>query len=71
MWLLSVKDTGSHLAPRGLKLKEYDYEIRYKPGKINENAEALSHIKIIMNLSKFQTEVQLTPYQTLLTTETS
>ena len=45
-WLFSIKDPGSRLARWRLKLEEYDYEIQYKPGKINKNADALSRIKI-------------------------
>ena len=45
-WLFSIKDPGSRLARWRLKLEEYDYEIVYKPGKINKNADALSRIKI-------------------------
>lgn len=45
-WVFSIKDPGSRLARWRLKLEEYDYEIKYKPGKINKNADALSRIKI-------------------------
>lgn len=45
-WLFSIKDPGSRLARWRLKLEEYDYEILYKPGRINKNADALSRIKI-------------------------
>lgn len=45
-WLFSIKDPGSRLARWRLKLEEYDYEIVYKPGKINKNADALSRIKV-------------------------
>lgn len=45
-WLFSIKDPGSRLARWRLKLEEYDYEIIYKPGKINKNADALSRIRI-------------------------
>lgn len=45
-WLFSIKDPGSRLARWRLKLEEYDYNIVYKPGKINKNADALSRIKI-------------------------
>ena len=45
-WLFYIKDPCSGLARWRLKLKEYDYEIQYKPAKINKNADALSRIKI-------------------------
>lgn len=41
-WLFSIKDPGSRLVRWRLKLEEYDYEIIYKAGKINTNADALS-----------------------------
>lgn len=41
-WLFSIKDPGSRLVRWRLKLEEYDYEIVYKAGKINTNADALS-----------------------------
>jgi RNase H-like domain found in reverse transcriptase/Reverse transcriptase (RNA-dependent DNA polymerase)/Integrase zinc binding domain/Integrase core domain len=58
-WLFSIKDPGSRLARWRLKLEEYDYEIIYKPGRINKNADALSRIKInyFKNCAKFQTKV--------------
>jgi len=40
-WLHKLKDP-SRLARWRIKLAEYDYEIVYKPGKINANADALS-----------------------------
>lgn len=45
-WLFSVKDPGSRLSRWRLQLEEYDYEIIYKPGKKNGNADALSRITI-------------------------
>jgi len=41
-WLHKLKDPTSRLARWRIKLAEYDYEIVYKPGKINANADALS-----------------------------
>lgn len=41
-WLFSVKDPGSKLIRWRLKLEEFDYEIIYKPGKVNSNADCLS-----------------------------
>lgn len=42
VWLHSVKDPTSRLVRWRLKLAEYDYEVIYKAGKINVNADALS-----------------------------
>lgn len=43
-WLFSVADSGATLIRWRLKLEEYDYEIIYKPGVLNTNADALSRI---------------------------
>lgn len=42
VWLMNCKDPSSRLMRWRLKLMEYDYQIRYKPGKTNTNADALS-----------------------------
>ncbi|XP_020296374.1 uncharacterized protein LOC109861229 [Pseudomyrmex gracilis] len=42
VWLFNVKDPGSRLVRRRLKLEEYDYEIMHKKEKANTNADALS-----------------------------
>lgn len=42
VWLHSVKDPSSRLWKWRNKLAEYDYEIRYKVGLSNRNADALS-----------------------------
>lgn len=41
-WLMNCKDPSSRLVRWRLKLLEYDYDIQYKPGKINSNADFLS-----------------------------
>jgi hypothetical protein len=41
---MSVKDPGSRLLRWRIQLEEYDYEIVYKPGVQNSNADALSRI---------------------------
>jgi hypothetical protein len=46
-WIMSVKDPGSRLLRWRIKLEEYDYEVVYKPGKLNSNADALSRIGAI------------------------
>lgn len=45
-WLMSLKDPNSRLTRWRLKLAEYNFEIKYKQGSINSNADALSRIKI-------------------------
>lgn len=42
VWLHGLKDPVSRLARWKIKLSEFDYEIIYKPGRINSNADALS-----------------------------
>lgn len=44
-WLFNVKDPSSRLMRWRIKLDEYDFEIKYKSGKSNNNADALSRIK--------------------------
>ena len=46
VWLMNVKDPNSRLVRWRLKLLEYDYEIVYKQGKINTNADALSRCTV-------------------------
>lgn len=41
-WLFNCKDPGSRLVRWRLKLEEYNYEIQYRKGKTNTNADALS-----------------------------
>lgn len=45
-WLFSLKEPNSKLVRWRLKLEEYDYEIIYKKGKLNKNADALSRVEI-------------------------
>ena len=42
VWIHSVTDPTSRLIRWRLKLAEYEYDVVYKPGKINDNADALS-----------------------------
>lgn len=41
-WLFRCKDGNSRLMRWRLELEEYNYEIQFKPGRINSNADALS-----------------------------
>ncbi|KAG5895736.1 hypothetical protein JTB14_025682 [Gonioctena quinquepunctata] len=45
-WLFSLKDANSKLVRWRLKLEEFDYEVVYKKGKANTNADALSRVEI-------------------------
>lgn len=44
-WLFSLKEPNSKLVRWRLKLEEYDYEIVYKKGTKNTNADALSRLE--------------------------
>lgn len=45
-WLISLKDPGSRLTRWTIKLSEYDFEVIHRPGKSNQNADALSRITL-------------------------
>lgn len=45
-WLFAFADAGSRLMRWRLKLMEYEYEIVYRAGKLNVNADALSRVEI-------------------------
>ncbi|KAL0867440.1 hypothetical protein ABMA27_008227 [Loxostege sticticalis] len=45
-WLFNCKDPRSKLVRWRLKLEEFDYEVEYKKGKINSNADALSRFPV-------------------------
>lgn len=46
-WIMNVKDPGSRLIRWRIQLEEYDYEIVYKRGALNTNADALSRINTL------------------------
>lgn len=59
-WIMSLKDPNSKLVRWRLQLEEYDYEIIYKKGSLNSNADAMSRVKINGNNLHNQTEIFLT-----------
>lgn len=75
LWLFNVKDPGSRLLRWRLRLEEYDYEITYKKGSLNVNADALSRIQINIISTSWKTyekfcnynQNQLTNQQHLIT----
>lgn len=48
VWLFNCKDPTSRLLRWRLKLESFDYQIFYKPGKINSNCDALSRNPIML-----------------------
>ena len=52
MWIMNVKDPGSRLLRWRIKLEEYDYQIVYKKGALNTNADALSRINTLAKEEK-------------------
>lgn len=48
-WLFSSKEPSSKMVRWRLKLQEFDYEIIYKKGLLNKNADALSRIELNAN----------------------
>lgn len=49
VWLFNLKEPNSKLVRWRLKLEEFNYEIIYKKGKQNTNADALSRIQLNAN----------------------
>ena len=55
-WIDSVKDLGQRPIRWRLKLTDYEYEFKYKPGKLNTNADALSRNPIVEILDEEKKE---------------
>jgi len=47
-WIMNVKDPGSRLLTWLIKLKVYDYDVVYRKGALNTNADALSRINSLI-----------------------
>jgi hypothetical protein len=60
-WIMNIKDPGSRLLRWRIKLEEYDYEIVYKNGALNRNADALSRISGVVLENKQQLETEISP----------
>lgn len=50
IWLFNIKDPLSRLARWRIVLKEYDYEVRYKPDVQNLNVDILSKMYTIQEI---------------------
>jgi hypothetical protein len=61
MWIMNIKDPGSRLLRWRIKLEEYDYEIVYKKGALNTNADALSRIGVLVLEGEERPENDLSP----------
>jgi hypothetical protein len=48
-WIISIENPGSRLIRWKIKLKEYDYEIVFRKGRLNTNADVLSCICSLRN----------------------
>ena len=48
-WLMTTTDLSGKLARWSLRLQEFDFEIEYKPGATNQNADALTRLPIASN----------------------
>jgi len=64
-WLFNVKDPGSRLKRWRIKLAKYQYEVIYKPGVANTNADALNRMGRVM-LDKTSTPVTRVSFDTYL-----
>lgn len=58
-WLFNIKDPGSRLTRWRLKLAEYEYEIHFKPGANNTNADALSRVRAVTTRSQAKLDTQM------------
>lgn len=58
-WLFSMKEPNSKLLRWRLKLEEFDYDICYKKGTANQNADALSRIQLNNNNTHNQNSPRL------------
>jgi hypothetical protein len=56
-WVMNVKDPGSWLLRWRIQLEEFDYEIAYKKGSQNTNADALSRIGSLSKETKGGLEI--------------
>lgn len=63
-WLFNCKNPASKLVRWRLRLNEYQYTIKYKPGRINSNADGLSRL---FPDDQIETEVESPPQNIFIT----
>lgn len=51
-WLSSIKEPSSKLFKWRTRLSAYDFDIEYKKGQLNTNADALSRVELLNNLDE-------------------
>lgn len=61
-WLMNLKDPSSKLMRWKIKLDEYSFDIEYKKGKFNTNADALSRIRPKFKILKTFDDIFDKPY---------
>ena len=61
VWLMSMKDPNSKLARWKERLDEYNFEIEYKKGSLNSNADALSRIRPKFKITETNENIFETP----------
>ena len=60
-WIDSAKDPGQRLIRWRLKLQDYEYAFKCKPGKLNINADALSRNSVENNAAALKQIQELPP----------
>lgn len=63
-WLFNIKDPGSRLTRWRLKLAEYEYEIHFKLGVSNTNADGLSRVRTVMTRAQAEQSLEMTSLDT-------
>lgn len=67
-WLFNCKNPSSKLVRWRLRLNEYQYVIKYKPGRINSNADGLSRLFSDEQIAKInETPEEITSHQVFVT----
>jgi hypothetical protein len=56
---MSAKDPDSRLMKWRIQLEEYDYEVAYKPGVQNSNANALSRIGTLAKFGEIDPDMKV------------